>query len=335
MSDTKQETIDFAAFIAKVPDAPSSAIEGPSDDADPKAETGSDADSAPTKHKISRSQSVAAKTAKAEPAPSSDESDSTSESETSAEASATPTLDSVRAALKAGDLDLVAELLDEDPAGFDEKTPKWAARQRKEKKLKEESAAVRTQAETIVKRWAPVSALASDVAQGAFDKLPELVEMLTGHDWDSAAMKAFRARTSTDPRVPALTKRAAEAESRLADAEAERTKHADRAFHETIRDEVPVKDVVRKIDGWEEKVARVLRDSVDADLGEPTLSVKQAAARVVRKEREEYEKRAAVFADAPPARAPRGRTPERADGASGTTKRKVTREEWLAAHKNG
>lgn len=329
MSDTPQEKLDFAAFIAKVADPPASATSEALTE-DPKEETGSPEATAPTKHKISRSQSAAAKSTPdtAPAAASASDSDASVGSEP-------PTLDAVRAALRAGDLDTVAELLDEDPAGYDEKTPKWAARQRKEKKLKDENAAIRTQAETIVSRWAPVSALASDVASGAFDRLPELVEMLTGHDWDSAAMKAFRSRTSTDPRVPALTKRAAEAEARLADADAERTKHAERAFHETIRDEVPAKDVVRKIDGWEEKVARVLRDSLDPDLGEPTLSVKQAAARVVRKERDEYERRAAVFSDAPAPRAARGATPERASGASGTTKRKVTRDEWLAAHKNG
>jgi hypothetical protein len=243
---------------------------------------------------------------------------------------ATPDLEAVKAALRAGDLDALGDLLDEDPALFDEKTPKWASRKRHEDKLKKENAEVLAKAERIVSRFAPVDGFLGRLQSGDFSALPELVEHL-GQDWDSAAMKAFRARRGADPRVPALEARAAKAEAEAAEGRTARQAQADKLFFETIRDEVDESNLVRKIDGWEARVADVLRESVD-ETGDPKLSIKQAAARVLRKEREDFNRKAAVFGEAPAPRT-RAATPERASGASGAPKRKLTRDEWLAAQK--
>lgn len=308
-SDSPAEKSSFETFLAKVPDAPSSAIEGPELEAEaapePKAEPKPKAPAAPTP----------------------------------AAAPASADRDAVLKALREGDLDTLGELLGEDPAGFDERTPKWAARNRREAKLKAENQSTLAKAETVVNRWAPVAELAGAVQAGDYAKLPELVQLLTGADWDSAAMKAFRAVRNVDPSAQVQTKRNTELEAQLAAVQTERAALAERAFLETIRDEIDVKDAVRKVPEWEARVAEVLRESLDPDLGEPKLSVKQAAARVVRKEREAYERYSAMFEDgAKPARAraaPAAGLERAAGGASGATKRKLTRDEWLASRRNG
>lgn len=307
MTDTPKKSME--EFLASVPDAPSAAVPFSGEEADPEvADDPKATDETP----------AAAATATPQP---------TTDAPTSG---ATPDLDAIRKALREGDLETIGELLDEDPAGFDEKTPKWAARNRREAKLKAENAAVLEKAERIVARFSAVDTLLARIEKGDFSALPELVEHV-GQDWDSAAMKAFRARRGADPRVPVLEARVAAAEAAATEGRSAAAKAADRLFFETLRDEVDTKHTVRKVDGWEQKVADVLRESVD-ETGDPRLSVKQAADRVVRREREEYEKRAAVFGEAPRPRA-RATTPERASGATGTTKRRLTRDEWLAAQK--
>jgi hypothetical protein len=243
-----------------------------------------------------------------------------------------PDLDAVRAALKAGDLDALSDLLGEDPALYAEKSTKWAAARRKEKKLKDERDSVGQKAEAIVKRWAPVADAAQAVQGGEFVRFVELAEALTGMDYDALVMKVARARHGSDPQVAVLKKRLAEVEPVVAEQAAAKTTAAERAFYETLRDEVPAKHALRGLEGWEAKVAAVLKESIDEDLGEPTLSAKQAADRVLRREREEFDRKAKLFGVSAPA-APKGRAPERASGAAPTTTRKLSREEWLAAQK--
>lgn len=323
MPSPNENTEAFEKFLAKVPDAPSSGLDHPEPaaEAEPPKDLPRDAEAdAAAPPREPKPKSAARASAEAAPKTPSPE----------------PDLGAVRAALRTGDLDTLGELLGEDPALYDEKTPRWAARQRKEAKLTAERDRVVKQAETVVQRWSPVSRLVEQLDTNPAALL-QLVELVTGQDPDAAWTAALRARGSVDPRVPALTTRLAEKDTRLAELEAERAARADAAFYETLRDEVPAKDTVRQIDDWEAKVATVLRESVDPDLGEPKLSVKQAAARVVRQEREEYERRAKVFGEAPAARrAPKGeRAPERASGAAGAKVRKMSRDEWLQARSNG
>jgi hypothetical protein len=295
------EASRFEAFLAKVADAPSSG-------------------------------DIAAK-APAEDAPA--ETPETPSLEPAAEppaATTPPDLDAVRAALKAGDLDALSDLLGEDPALYAEKSTKWAAARRKEKKLKDERDSVGQKAEAIVKRWAPVADAAQAVQGGEFVRFVELAEALTGMDYDALVMKVARARHGSDPQVAVLKKRLAEVEPVVAEQAAAKTTAAERAFYETLRDEVPAKHALRGLEGWEAKVAAVLKESIDEDLGEPTLSAKQAADRVLRREREEFDRKAKLFGVSAPA-APKGRAPERASGAAPTTTRKLSREEWLAAQK--
>lgn len=304
------------AFFAKVPDPPTADV-------------------------VAAQSADGAEDAGDEPAPkgsAKEQSTSSSSSATTAKADATnsssdiPLADRVVAALKAGDLDLVADLTDQDPAGFDEKSTKWAAKQRKEAKLKTELAKVQADAKAIVEHYEPI-----DTRLEAFQKtrdyaiVAELVEILTGEDFDSVGMKVFRARKGVDPRVPELTKKLAEAEGAVAEARTTKEKAADRALREALRDDLPEDHVVRKLPDWEDRVARVLRDSVD-ETGEPALSFKQAANRVVRKEREEYEKRAAVFGEAPASPKARAQTPERSAPAGGAGKRKLTPDEFFAQY---
>lgn len=334
-ADPKAEAA-FAKFLANVPDAPSSALpHAEASETDPKAPATRD-----TKGRFRGAQEAAGSPppAEATSAPGAQPTNApAAKTHTTepADTSPTPDLEAVRAALKAGDLDTIGELLGEDPALYDEKTPRWAARQRKEAKLIAERDRVVAQAETVVQRWSPVSKLVSERETNPA-ALFELVGLLTGEDPERAWADALRARGHVDPRVPALTKAVTEREERLTKLEAERAARADAAFHETLRDEVASNHQVRKLDGWEARVAEVLRDpeNWDPDLGEPKLSPKQAADRVLRREREEYERRAKVFAEEPAPRK-RGATPERAAGSAPAKVRKLSRDEWLAQRQNG
>lgn len=296
------------AFFAKVPDPPEKDVV-----AAQSADAGDEDEEATTK---------ADPKAKAEKKPATD-----------AASDQLPVADRIVAALKAGDLDTLADLTDQDPATFDEKSTKWAARNRKDAKRKEEIEKVRADAKAIVDHYEPI-----DTRLEAFQKtrdyaiVAELVELLTGEDFDSVGMKVFRARKGVDPRVPELTKKLQEREAEVADLRTTKEKAADRALREALRDDLPEDHVVRKLPDWEDRVARVLRESVD-DTGEPSLSFKQAANRVVRKEREEYEKRAAVFGETPrPAKPAKAATPERSAPASGAGQRKLTRDEFFASY---
>ncbi len=320
-----EPTKSFADFLASVPEAPASAAA----DRAAAAETPVDEKEAPAEETPKADVS-------AKPKPESSKSTKTSSQPSPVSIPGGPNLDAIKRALKSGDLETLGELLDEDPAGFDEKTPKWAARNRREAKLKAENAEIVAKVESVVQRYSRADELSARVRGGDFAALPDLVQHLTGQDWDSASIKAFRAVRNADPRVATLSARVAELEPVAQERESERTKAADRAFYETLRDEVPAGDTVRRVPEWEAKVALVLRESLDPDLGEPSLSVKQAAARVVRREKEEYEKRAAIFQDEPrKSNKPRAKTPERAEGASGTATRKLSREEWLLARSAG
>jgi hypothetical protein len=240
--------------------------------------------------------------------------------------------DRVLAALKAGDLDTLADLTDQDPAGFDEKSTKWAAKNRKETKLKEEVSRLKADATAIVEHWEPIDDRASRFAQTKdYTLVKEMVELLTGEDWDSVSMKTFRAVRGNDPRVPELAKVVAAKDAELGELRTKQEKAADRALREALRDDLPSDHQVRKVPEWEDRVAKVLRDSIDPDTGEPELSFKQAAARVVRTVREEYQKYAGVFGDEPRPAKTRSASPERAAGSEPSTKRKLTREEYFAS----
>lgn len=241
----------------------------------------------------------------------------------------------VREALKKGDVDTLADLIDQDPAAFDEKSTKWAARNRKESKLKDEVAKVKADAAAIVEHYEPIDSRVARFSETRdYGVIAELVEILTGEDFDSVGMKVFRARRTQDPRVPELQKKLQEREAEVVEARTAKEKAADRALREALRDDLPEDHLVRKLPEWEDRVARVLRDSVDDDTGEPTLSFRQAAQRVVRKEKEEYEKRAAVFGGDVPAKTGRTRaeTPERAAAPTGAGKRKLTPDEFFAQY---
>lgn len=242
-----------------------------------------------------------------------------------------PLADRLVAALKAGDLDTIADLTDQDPAAFDEKSTKWAAKNRKESKLKAEIEKVRTDAAAVVEHWEPIDDRASRFASTKnYTLVKEMVELLTGEDWDSVAMKTFRAVRGEDPRVPALTKAVQEREEEIVQYKTKAEKASERALRETLRSDLPEDHQVRKLPDWEEKVSSVLRESVDADTGEPELSLKQAAARVVRTAREAYQKYAGVFSDEPRPARTRATTPERAAGSAPANKRKLSAEEFYS-----
>lgn len=329
MADAAEKK-SFEQFLSNVPDAPSSAF--PTHEPE-EAAAGDAADPLPAPAK---------RDAKGQFVSTGEEPSSTPSPEPTPDAKTPstgdpPALDDVRAALAAGDLDTLAELLGEDPALYDEKTTKWAARNRREAKIKAERDSTAAKAEAVVQRWSPVSNLVL-AAETDPSQLFPLIELLTGKSADQAWTDAIRARGTHDPRVPALQKRLADQDAALTEAQKARAEAADRAFFETLRDEVPAGDVVRQIDGWERRVADVLRESVDPDLGEPKLSIKQAVARVVRQEREEFERRAKIFGaeTVPATKTTKTRAPERAGKpSSGAKVRKVTREEWLAARSNG
>lgn len=328
----EKQTVSFEEFIAKVPDAPSSSFphaEPEEAEAPPKDESAAPSPARDEKGKFSKREDKAPEPPAGDPQPEAEKSAKTP--------SSGDPRDAILAALRAGDLDVLADLTDEDPAKFDEKTVKWAKQKQYETRLRVERDQIATKAEAIVQRWSPVSQLAEAVANGDAARLPELVELLTGQDYDGLIMKAARARGANDPQVPVLKKQIADRDAELEKTRAARAEAADRAFYETLRDEVPADSLVRQIDGWEKRVADTLREAFDPGLGESRFSVAQAVTRVVRKEREEYERRAKVFGAETPAKPKKEKAPavERASGATAAKVRKMTRDEWLAARSNG
>lgn len=319
MSESTEKK-SFEQFLATIPEPPSSSKDtAAAEPAESEAEEVPKADD-PKAEASSAAESAAA--SKATPA-------------TPEQPASTADLDAIRDALRKGDLDALADAIGEDPALYSEKSTKWAAARRKEQKLKAERDRVAAQAETVVKRWAPVSEAAAAVQNGEFTRFVELAEALTGMDYDALVLKVARARHGSDPQVEVLKRKVAELEPVAKERATERASAAERALHETLRDEVPADHAARQFEGWEARVAAVLKESMDEDLGEPTLSPKQAADRVLRREREEFDRRAKVFGGggSAPARPKGAKAPERAGGAAPTTKRRLTREEWLAAQK--
>lgn len=311
------------AFLAKIPDPPENPLVA-AEAAHAEAEGGAGDEPAP------KAEAKPKKAAAAGAAPA-----ASTAGEAGASDAEAPLADRVVAALKAGDLDLVADLTDQDPADFDEKSTKWAARNRKETKLKAEIAQVKADAAAVLEHWEPIDTRAAEFHRTKnYVLVKELVELLTGEDFDSAAMKTFRAVRGEDPRVPALTKELAARDEELTKHRTAQEKAADRALREALRDDLPEDHQVRKLPDWEDKVAAVLRESVDEDTGEPALSFKQAAQRVVRSARDAYQKYASVFAENTPAPArTRAETPERARGSAPATKRKLTPDEFYAQFK--
>src|SRR6476660_5313241 len=145
VENTKAETqATFDAFLAKVPDAPSSAHA-----AAPEADAEAPLAERDEKGKFAKRAPEAPAPETADPSPASPPDAKTPSTDG-------PDLESVKAALRDGDLDTLAELLGEDPALYDEKTPKWAAGKRREAKIKAERDSVTAKAEAIVQRWSPV-----------------------------------------------------------------------------------------------------------------------------------------------------------------------------------
>jgi anti-sigma28 factor (negative regulator of flagellin synthesis) len=316
MSDApeKTEKKTLEQFLASIPEPPSSGM------TEPKAEAAEG--DAPKGEPSEPEQTTASKS-----------SDGAETAEPTSSASDDP-VQAIRQALKDGNLDALAEAVGEDPALFSEKSTKWAAARRKEKRLKEERDTAAAKAEAVLTKTQPVFDLAGRVQQGEFTALPELIEYLTGVDYDQLVLKVARARHGSDPQVEVLKKRLAELEPKVAERETARETAAERALLETLRDEVDTKHQVRALAGWEAKVAAELKASYDEDLGEPSISPRQAADRVLRKEREEFEAKAKVFGGGEaPARAAKERAPERASGAAPAKRKKLDRDAWLAQFK--
>lgn len=317
MSDApeKTEKKTLEQFLASIPEPPSSGMTEKaeaSEDGDPKAEAADE----PSKTPSPTSEST------------------TPESSTPSSPEGTDPVQTIRQALKDGNLDALAEAVGEDPALFSEKSTKWAAARRKEKRLKEERDTAAAKAEAVLTKTQPVFDLAGRVQQGEFTALPELIEYLTGVDYDQLVLKVARARHGSDPQVEVLKKRLAELEPKVAERETARETAAERALLETLRDEVDTKHQVRALSGWEAKVAAELKASYDEDFGEPSISPRQAADRVLRKEREEFEAKARVFGGGgAAARAAKERAPERASGAAPAKRKKLDRDAWLAQYK--
>jgi hypothetical protein len=256
-----------------------------------------------------------------------DEEDGEEEPEEAApELDAKAVREAVRAALEKGDLDAVAEAVGAEGAKFDKAARKWAKQQAKIHALETKLSQAEAQGASISK----IKGIVEQINQGRFEATFELIRELTGQDPDGLVIKAIRSRAVADPRVEAL-----EAERRKLAEELERAKSvpldaAEKAFLEIIKDEVPSDHEVRQLPGWAKKVAKLVKASVDPDTGEAALSARQAAARVLRKEKEAFEARAKVFGkgERPPAKP----TPplERQGSTAPAPGRKLTEAEFFA-----
>jgi hypothetical protein len=319
----KPDTAKLEAFFAAIPDPPQNTLVALADGHADAEETDAEDEPAPKGEAVSKP--AATKNAKAAAA---------SDAPAKSVGEDAPLADRVLAALKAGDLDTLADLTDQDPSNFDEKSTKWAAKNRKEAKLKAEAEKVKADAQAIVDHYEPIDTRVERFQTTRdYRVVKELVELLTGEDFDSVAMKTFRAVRGEDPRVPVLAKRLEATEAELAGERTAKEKASDRALREALRDDLPSDHQVRKLPDWEDQVAAVLRESFDEDLGEPSLSFKQAAQRVVRRAKDAYQKYASVFAEPSAAPPRRASAPERAAGAAPAGKRKLTQEEFYSQFK--
>lgn len=317
----KAQEAKAEAFFAKIPDPPKNTLVAAEEAHADAEEADGNAPTPKAAAAASSSKETAVSPAKA----------GTSAKTADAAASAT-VVDRVLAALKAGDVDALADLTDQDPADFDEKSTKWASRNRKEAKLKAEVEKVKADAKEVVDHYAPLDESVTKFhATKDYALVKSTVEFLFGEDFDSLIMKTFRAVRGQDPRVPELSRALAAKDEELTTHRTKSAKAADVALREALRDDLPDDHQVRKLPDWEEKVAAVLRESVDEDTGDPALSFKQAAQRVLRKAKEQYEKYASAFGDAPATPRGRAETPERAAPAAGAKKRPLTKEEFFAS----
>jgi hypothetical protein len=228
-------------------------------------------------------------------------------------ATAEPLADRVLAALKAGDLDTVAELTGADSADFDEKSTRWAARNRREAGLRKEIETVRSDAKAILEHYEPF-----DAHVGRYDQtkdpgaLRDLLEYVTGEPWARVAPKLGLAPAAAATPAP------------------RRAPAAERVLLEAVRDDVPDDHQVRQLPGWEDRVVAILKENIDEVTGEPAISFRQAAARAVRRAKDEHAKLTPVFGGAAPPKPPKAATPERADVATPANRRKMTQDEFYA-----
>lgn len=220
--------------------------------------------------------------------------------------------EAVLAALRAGDLDAIADLTGADPADFDETSVRWAARNRRETGLRKEIDRVRTDARAILAQYEPIGTQQEAFdASGGRDWAPvrAIVEHVTGKPWHvAAAQLGVGAPAAAPVRSPA----------------------ADRVLLEAVRDDVPDDHQVRQLPGWEARVVAVLQEHVDEVTGEPSISFRQAAARAVRRAKEEHARLAPIFGGATAPATPATRAPERADTSAPSARRKLTPEEFYA-----
>jgi hypothetical protein len=284
-----------AAFLAKLSDPPpnvatvTNAVE---DDADEVEDTGD------------------------EPAPKAETATTAGTAATPKASESAPTADvaaKVLAALKAGDLDTVAELTGADSADFDERSTRWAARNRREAGLRKEIETVRSDTKAILEHYEPFDQHVTRYDQtkdpGA---LRDLLEYVTGQPWARVAptlgLAPAAAATPAPRRAPA----------------------AERVLLEAVRDDVPDDHQVRQLPGWEDRVVTILKENIDEVTGEPAISFRQAAARAVRRAKDEHAKLTPVFGGATPPKPTKAATPERADAATPANRRKMTPDEFYA-----
>jgi hypothetical protein len=305
MTDAETESAALeakkAAFLAKLADPPPNVaselatVEPVSDDGEEAGtEDADDPKASPT----------------SAPPASAKSADSAKNSDTSAPADVAA---KVVEALKAGDLDTVAELTGADSADFDERSTKWAARNRREAGLRKEIETVKTDIKAVLEHYEPFDRHLERYDQTRdVGALRDLLEYAAGEPWATLA-----------PRLGLPASAAAVPAPRRAPA-------AERVLLEAVRDDVPDDHVVRQLPGWEDRVVAILRENLDEATGEPNISFKQAAARAVRRAKDEHARLAPLFGGATPPKPGRAPTPERADGATPSSKRKLTREEFLA-----
>lgn len=306
MSDEAEKTRE--AFFAKLADPPSNVAAAPAEEAAEEADLKEEA--TPSSSESSKGATTAAAAADV----------------TKSEKPETGTTDreaAILAALRDGDLDTLAELTDQDPAAFDEKSTKWAARNRRETKLKNDLAKVKANAEAVVAHYAPLDERLEryQADPNDLEAVVEILELVTGEK-----------RAAIIPKLAQLGAVGARVE-RLVERRAAGGTAADRALREAVADDVPDDHQVRKLPDWEDAVVAVLRESVDEYTGEPSISFKQAAARVVRREKDRLAKLSKAFGAEPAPAAPRHGAPERAAGAAPAPRRARTKEEFFASFK--
>jgi hypothetical protein len=266
---TDEEAAKAASFFANLPDAPAtSAIEGPDDGEGGDEGEGGEGGETNFDDYPDPPETSAVKG----PAEPEEEAEGTGGDEDDGK------LEAVLKALKEGDEETLCDLLGEDPDKWKDGTRSRIAQRKAMSNLKRERDHFRESAAKVVDSWRPISEKIVDIDQtGDYKRVGQVVEMLFNRPWSEIREDVLR----TERGLPPAPRKAAESQAAK--------------LEPTVKNDLPEAHQARQLPGWEQGVAAVWAAAYDEDLGAPSISVRQAAARWVQQKKAEFKKLSELF----------------------------------------